>query len=143
MRRSINEARFETRIAGASRRRGLAASEIDVSGLLAAHLAPGGLLLFDYVSRDSFEESWECSEEIEMEDGVRTIQYVYERSGRRASCVIDRGRRIDQTMFAAGEIEESLASAGFTVVRETSLAGPTLLPSRQLVLAKKSADRLS
>jgi O-methyltransferase involved in polyketide biosynthesis len=107
---------------------------------VAAHLAPHGLLLFDYVSHDSFEQSWECDEEIEMEDGVRTIHYVYERSGRRASCVIDRGRRIDQTMFAAGEIEESLASTGFTVVRETSLAGPTLLPSRQLVLARRTIN---
>ena len=106
---------------------------------VARHLHPRGLFLFDYASHEAFEASWESNEEIETEDGLAALRYVYEPHTGRATCSIgDRQAEIRQIPLEPEQIYRSLGSAGLTVVRETPMAGPAPVQGRRLILASKA-----
>lgn len=102
------------------------------------HLTHEGFLLFDYVAPESFETDWECCEEIDAEEGVRTIRYVHERAAGYATCWID-GESIRQTLFEPAEIGAVLRSVGLVVQRETPMVGENPPRGRHLVLARKAS----
>ncbi len=108
---------------------------------VAEHLHPRGLFLFDYASREAFEASWDSNEEIETEDGLAPMRYVYEPRTGRATCRIDRQTEIRQIPLERDQILVSLRDAGLEVVRETPMAGPAPVRGRRLILACKAPRR--
>ncbi len=105
---------------------------------VAAHLHPRGLFLFDYASREAFEAAWDSNEEIETEDGLAPMRYVYEPCTGRATCRIDRQTEIRQIPLEREQICLLLRDAGLDTVRETPMAGPTPVQGRRLILASKA-----
>jgi SAM-dependent methyltransferase len=104
---------------------------------VAAHLRPGGLLLFDYVLPEAFETAWDASEQIDHADGAWSLHYTYDRSSGRATCLVNRKDRIRQTCFRPHQFREALAAAGFEIVSEMTMNGARPAGCRRLVLARK------
>lgn len=106
---------------------------------VARHLVPDGLFLFDYAAREAFEQHWDSQEQIETEDGMAAMRYAYDPAGGQATCRIGAHRmEIRQMALEREQIHASLASAGFTVASETSMAGPNPVQGRRLILARKN-----
>jgi SAM-dependent methyltransferase len=109
---------------------------------VARHLNPGGLFLFDYAAREAFERYWDSQEHIETEGGMAAMNYAYERTGGRATCRIDaQSTEIRQMALEPEQVHALLERVGFTVERETAMAGPNPVVGRRLVLARRELLR--
>jgi SAM-dependent methyltransferase len=104
---------------------------------LARHLKRDGLFLFDYVTPEAFESTWESREELASEDGTLTLHYSYQPSSGYATCQINDQESIRQISFTPLQVREGLKAAGMSVVFETSMPGANPTRGRRLVLSKK------
>jgi SAM-dependent methyltransferase len=102
-----------------------------------SHLKPGGYLLFDYMLPETFELSWEWCEQIEGDDGVRVVDYTYDRTSGLATCVIDGQARIVQTSFRYLQLLELLSDVDLSVQTDTAMAESGANRRRRLFLARK------
>jgi SAM-dependent methyltransferase len=109
---------------------------------VARHLNPGGLFLFDYAAREAFEFHWDSQEQIDTGDGMAAMRYAYEPGGGQATCRIESQRtEIRQIALEPEQILASLRRSGLGLERETSMAGPSPVAGRRLVLARKQQVR--
>ena len=102
---------------------------------VAVHTRQGGLFLFDYVPRESFEAEWECQDDVDGNEASQPVRYAYDRVRRQATCVVGEQGIIRQIPFEPADIHAALSGASFILVEDSAMAALAPPAGRRLVLA--------